>query len=123
MSNYKTPKQAIEASIKLWTYLAEHPSVDKDYAYNALDMVADLSDCPLCDYTFSKSNSCISCPAFDEWVDYKDLHPSHNRNSICECECNKMTPWWKWLRAKSDGGRARCAKDMIALLERANEHC
>ena len=60
-----TPQEAKELSIKIWTYIAEHPEIKQKWELpnDLYDEIALITwQCPLCKiYTYERSDTGISC--------------------------------------------------------------
>lgn len=95
-------KEAIERSIKVWTYLSQNPIKNKEIAYDNLGLQHEDYFCPLC-------------------VDGVKEAQKHNSNDRCKyCAVwsgNKTCPDWKssyqeWRRADVE---ERCAAAKVVL--------
>jgi hypothetical protein len=106
-----TLKEAIDLSLEVWRYLAEHPEIDNkaDLPEELYGKIGDmLFFCPLCEYyrRFSYNGCGIGCALLIG----KGL----------EC-CDKGHPYKKWKLARSRKTRREAATAIVKLLEAALE--
>ena len=56
-----TDIEALEKTILIWDWLAQHPDASKLSAYQALDLTEDDSACPLCIQATPEGETCADC--------------------------------------------------------------
>jgi len=97
-----TPRIALERSIVLWQYLAEHPNENKFFAMrNCFPAESPLYDCFCCEYarvpgpcaTCSDTVDCTLCPAWDVPPEADQLEPCG-----CEAEDSDYLAWVRGTR-------------------------
>lgn len=65
-----TKREALEACILMWDYLAANPAATKGDALYALALPYFIADCAACHYDDQHEGNCSNCPV---WVDaYED---------------------------------------------------
>lgn len=124
--------EAIQKSIKIWTWLHENPLNErgalngKDEAYESLfyGQPVDFCECPLCEYaavSFLRVRSgdlgkiCGECPALGYWGE----NDSENKNNKdAPCQRIVKSPWNKWRLNGLAVTRKQAALEMVEMLNR-----
>jgi hypothetical protein len=108
-----TKKEATEAEIEVWRYLAEHP--ENNFSRTVLPEglygnKAGYSHRPLCEYSrLERNNYCMGCPA------------GFTKDRV-RVFCNDARhPYMTWKYAFSKNRRKKAATAIVQLLEAALE--
>lgn len=63
-----TEIECLEKMVLVWEFRAEFPLQPVEDAYKALQLSADRSGCPCCEYTLQLNNgNCTECPLRELW--------------------------------------------------------
>lgn len=94
-----TAKEAKSLFVKVWSYLAQHPWLDKkDKLPENLHLKTEnlLFECPLCKYF---AQICEYCP-------------------LVSCTNTKEGLFFKWSTSETDGKRCRYARQIVRRIQR-----
>ncbi len=98
-----TKKEALEKTIEMWTWLAEHPEAEKkDYFKENNISNRPICDCYCCQYALeiNAKSRCRYCPA---WFDTNGCYVDNS-------------PYFKWRYEKdSKSKRTKYALEIVAL--------
>ena len=96
-----TKREAKRITIKVWTYLAEHPEIACKEAlpiklYEEINSF--IADCPLCEIFYRKD--CAGCPLYNV-----------SNGTYCAGEGEA---YGRWLKSKEEKTREESAREIVA---------
>ena len=110
------PKTALEKSIEMWEWLAEHPNKEKADFFaekNLFDEDRPWAECYLCEYCNTVQidhTHCEICPV--DWTG--------NGNYDVRYRCEKAgSPYEDWKKSYDGSDCAKYAKEVVKLLKKS----